>query len=81
MKGEIAMTARQKKVDAAIKYLVNYMTTYDKQMGYLDYTDETIIEDVLYGLGVALDGEKYKWANGFAKFKERLANHLAGKGA
>jgi hypothetical protein len=81
MKGEKTMTARQKKVDAAIKYLVKYMATYDKQIGYLEYTDETIIEDVLYGLGVAIGGKKYMWANGFATFKERLAKHLAGKGA
>ena len=74
------MTARQKKVKKTIEYLVKYMATYDKQMGYLDYRDETIIDDVLYGLGVAIGGKKYTWANGFAKFKERLAKHIAGKG-
>lgn len=70
------MTRRQRKVKAMIKYLTHYMTTYDKQLGYLDYTNETIVDDVLYGLGVALD-RKYKFAGGFDKFKKRLRRHLA----
>ena len=71
------MTARQKHVKQAIEYLARYMKTYDKQTGYLDYTDETIIDDVLYGLGVAIGGREYQMADGFAKFKERLAKHIA----
>lgn len=55
------------------------METYDKQVGYLDHTNKTIIDDVLYGLGVALDN-KYRFADGFDKFKKRLRRHLAIKG-
>lgn len=72
------MNARQKHVKHAIEYLTKYMVTYNKQHGYLDYTDETIIDDVLYGLGVAISGgREYQMANGFAKFKARLAKHIA----
>lgn len=71
------MNARQKHVKRAIEYLTRYMNTYDKQTGYLDYTDETIINDVLYGLGVAIGGREYQMADGFAKFKARLAKHIA----
>ena len=71
------MNARQKHVKRAIEYLKNYMNTYDNQYGYLDYTDETIINDVLYGLGVAVGGRKYEFAQGFAKFKVLLAKHIA----
>ena len=69
------MTRRQRKVKTMIKYFTHYMTTYDKQLGYLDYTDETIINDVLYGLGISM-GKKYLYSGGFDKFKERLRKHL-----
>lgn len=68
---------RRQRVQEAIKYLQHYMNTYDSQMGYLEYTDEIIINDVLYGLGVALDRDQYQFADGFKKFKEVLRKHLA----
>lgn len=71
------MNARQKHVKQAIEYMTKYMVTYDKQHGYLDYTDTTIIDDVLYGLGVAIGGREYQMANGYARFRKRLAEHLA----
>lgn len=73
------MNARHKHVKQAIEYLTKYMATYDKQAGYLDYADTTIIDDVLYGLGVAIGGREYQMANGYAKFRKRLAEHLANK--
>lgn len=69
---------RQKKVKEGIEFLKDYMDTYNKQPGYLDYTDYTIIEDILYGLGVAIDKDKYSFANGFKDFKEVLINHIMG---
>ena len=71
------MTSKQKRMKKAVEYLQDYMATYDKQGGYLDYSDETLIEDVLYGLGVALGPKQYAFAQGFRRFKERLAKHLA----
>lgn len=68
--------AERKRMKAAVAYLQKYMATYDKQAHYQDYTDETYINDVLYGLGASLD-EKYKFADGFSKFKELLAKHIA----
>lgn len=73
----IPKTDRQKHVAKGIAYLTRYMQTYDQQYGHLDYPDETIINDVLYGLGVALDEKEYKYGDGFEKFKERLREHLA----
>lgn len=60
----------------AVAYLRDYMVKYENQFGYMDYSDETFIDDVLYGLGVALDEKQYSWANGFAKFKPRLTEHI-----
>lgn len=70
------LTERQQKVEAGIAMLTKFMVTYDKQSGYLDYTDDTIINDILYGLGVAINEEEYSFASGFDKFKEVLRQHL-----
>lgn len=67
---------KQERMKRAVLYLTDYMATYDKQPGYENYSDETLIADVLYGLGVALEGEKYKFGDGFDKFKHVLREHL-----
>lgn len=66
------LTPEQKRVKRIINDLKHYINTYDKQFGYLDYQDETIISDILYGLGIALEPEKYEWADGFLKFREEI---------
>jgi len=52
-----------------------YMSTYHEQPGYQEYTDETFIEDILYGMGVSID-PKYQFANGLRDFKKVLLKHL-----
>jgi hypothetical protein len=71
-----ARLEHQEKVKRAIAYLKHYIDTYDKQVGYLDYSDDCIINDILYGLGVALDPKEYLMAPGYNKFKERLKAFL-----
>jgi hypothetical protein len=66
---------RQERIRSAVAYLKEFMATYDQQHGYADYSDETYIDDVLYGLGVSLSGE-YQFAGGFRKFKALLLEHL-----
>ena len=61
----------------AVSRLQAFMNTYPEQTGYLDYEDVTYINDVLYGLGLSLDREKYYGAHGFEKFKQFLREHLA----
>lgn len=73
------MTEEQARMENAVRYLNEYMQTYAKQYGYQNYQDRTLIDDVLYGLGVALDRKEYQFADGFQRFKERLQRHLAGK--
>lgn len=68
-------TPAQARMRRAVEYLTNYMVTYPKQPGYKDYSDETLINDVLYGLGVGLS-EKYRMADGFREFKAVLLKHL-----
>ena len=71
------MNIEQRRMKAAVEYLQQYMQTYDTQRGYLDYSDKTFINDVLYGLGVALNPKQYEFADGFDRFKEHLREHLS----
>jgi hypothetical protein len=72
------ITAEQQRVRDAIEYLRTYLDTYPSQSGYENYRDETIIDDLLYGIGVALWNNKF--ANGFRETQARLREHL-NKGA
>lgn len=74
------MSGRKKKIVWAVKYLQDYMDNYATQEGYGNYSETTLIDDVLYGLGVALDN-KYSCAQGYDLFKERLCKHLKPKKA
>jgi hypothetical protein len=68
-------TAKQKRMKKAVAFLKNYIETYDKQHAYENYSDETYINDILYGLGASLSDD-YKWASGFTKFKEFLVKEF-----
>lgn len=72
------LTAAQQRMQNAIRSLASYMATYEDQHGCLDYNDDTFIEDVLYGLGTALEPVDHRWATGFDKFKAVLREHLKG---
>jgi len=74
-----AIKKKRARMKTAVAYLQNYMSTYSGQVGYEDYADETLIDDVLYGLGMALDPENNQYGNGFMRFKGILMEHLAGK--
>lgn len=73
------LTAKQKRMQKAIRFMANYMSTYEQQPCSLDYTDKTFIDDVLYGLGFALGGEEHKYARGYDVWKEKLREHLGEK--
>lgn len=70
------MTAKQKRMKKAVEWLKVYMREYDKQPHYTEYTDATFIDDVLYGLGVALHGKNVTWASGYEVWKQTLRSHL-----
>jgi hypothetical protein len=66
---------RKQRMERAVKYMQDFMNTYTQQQGYGDYSDETYINDVLYGLGVSLSKE-YEFAGGFRKFRALLREHI-----
>lgn len=69
---------QQRRVDAVATFLT-YMNTYPNQVGYEDYTDETYIDDILYGLGTSIGPEEYNFHDGYMKFLQRLQEHITKK--
>ena len=65
------MTKKQKRMKEIVKKFQHYVSTYDIQRGYIDYSDTTFIDDMLYGIGIAISDD-YKLAPGFQKFKDML---------
>lgn len=53
----------------------DYVNTYDKRKNGLD-NDETIVKDMIYGIGLCLDKEEYCFAGGYKKFKAFLKAFL-----
>jgi len=67
-----------KSMEDIVAQLQGYVKTYSDQVGYKEFSDELFIDDILYGLGIALD-KKYEFGNGYIKFQQRLKEHLDGK--
>lgn len=72
------LTAKQKRMQRVIRFLGNYMGTYEHQQAEcLNYTDKILIDDVLYALGIAFEPQHHKYASGYEVWKDRLREHLA----
>jgi hypothetical protein len=71
------LTAKQKRMRRALRFLRDYMATYEAQSECLNYTDKTLIDDVLYALGVALEPQQHKYSSGYDVWKDKLREHLA----
>ena len=64
-------------INKALESLKDYLGSYDQQSGYQSYSTETFVHDVLYGLGIAIDKDKYHAAQGYKKFKLALNDLIA----
>jgi len=64
-----------RKMEEVVARFQHYIETYDEQPGYEEYTDATFLEDVLYGIGIALS-DNYQFGQGHREFKKRLMKHL-----
>lgn len=61
----------KKKENFNWKKFENYVKTYDpKRLGLDD--PNIIIEDMIYGIGLSIDEEKYQFKGGYEKFKDLL---------
>ena len=63
-------------MEAAVKTMQHYWNTYDKQDGYKEWGEDMFLRDALYGVGIAIDEEKYKWDNGFEEFITALRKRI-----
>lgn len=72
----VEMTPERKRMQRIINRFKHYVATYDSQPGCLDYSDDTFINDMLYGIGVSLRPKRWKWADGYAKFKTFLKGFI-----
>ena len=59
-----------------IKSIKNYIDTYHNQFGWEKYKKDTVLNDLVYGIGIAIDKEKYQYANGYDEFKKELIKFL-----
>lgn len=66
------LSRRQKHMIKTVKAFQEYVAFYSGQRFYQDYSDETFIHDMIYGIGIALNEKEYSWADGYEKWKERL---------
>lgn len=66
----------QERMRRMVEIMQDYWDSYDKQLGYTSYSDKTFLLDALYGIGLALDYDKYYAAQGFDRFKEFLKAEL-----
>lgn len=57
----------------------DFVNAYDKQIGHDKYSEETILNDFLYGIGICLDEDEYSFGDGFARFRLKLLLHLNNK--
>ena len=56
-----------------LEYFKKYVETYD----YTDFEyNETFIKDMIYGIGLAVNGDKFKMADGYKRFENFLLNEI-----
>ena len=68
--------SKEKKHTVDLEYFKNYVETYSyTQFQY----NETFIKDMIYGIGLAIDGENFKMADGYKRFEEILLELLKEK--
>lgn len=70
------LTRKQKRMRAIVAQFQEYVRTYSDQAHYDQYRDDTFLDDMLYGIGIALEPEKWRAADGYELFKAELRKRL-----
>lgn len=76
MEPKLSAEARRNRMRKIVARIQGYVATYTDQAAYADYSDDTFVNDMLYGIGMAISDE-YRHAGGFRRFKERIARELS----
>lgn len=59
-----------------IEDMTNYLQSYPKQRCWESYSPETILNDLVYGIGISIDEKCYSYADGYRDFKRYLIEFL-----
>ena len=70
------MNKQQKRMDQIVGDFQEYVETYSNQRSWRDYSDTIFIDDMLYGIGIALDRPEHEFANGYDTWRQKLRKHL-----
>lgn len=68
----------RQQIKQAVQYLKEYINTYTNQHYYTDYPYKTLIGDIVYGLGVAVGGDKFSGPDGYRRWCYVLRNVIDG---
>jgi hypothetical protein len=70
---------RKTRMRQMVRAFQKYVETYSGQDGYETYSDKTLLDDMLYGIGLSLQigtPTDYSGPGGFERFKQRLREHI-----
>ena len=62
-------------IEQTVEYMIKYINTYKDQFGWKEYTHETFLDDMIYGIGVAMS-DQYKMAQGYEKFRADIDEYF-----
>lgn len=74
------LSRKQKRMRAVVARFQEYVRTYSDQAHYDQYRDDTFLDDMLYGIGIAMEPKKWRSGTGFDAFKEKLRKRFARSG-
>jgi hypothetical protein len=67
---------KQARMRAIVKRMIHYVDTYPQQDSYADYSDRLFIDDMLYGIGIAMHPKEFHGPDGFDKFLDVLQDRI-----
>jgi hypothetical protein len=77
--GAVKLAPNQKRMRKCVAQMQEYVRTYSDQLHYDMYREEVFVDDMLYGIGLALQELRptdYSGAGGYERLKEYLRGHL-----
>jgi len=69
-------TASENRMAKIVSYFQNYVATYSDQQNYKTYGDRIFIDDMLYGIGIAINKYQYQNAVGYRLWKKELLKFM-----
>jgi hypothetical protein len=69
---------RTKPTKEAIKYMVQYMETYDREDRYVPDRTDAFVQDMIYAIGCSINPQ-YRYVDGYRLFLSHLKNFLEEK--